>query len=98
MKNSVVFLSSFLLFGFCGAQQADPTDKEIEGVLLLSSPYQADKQMPLSFSQAYSKTIRLLDYGTEPAYILQRMPGISFTTDNGTQFGYSNFRLRGIDQ
>jgi len=98
MKKSALFLAHFIFIGLCHAQEPDTTAKEIEGVVVFSSPYQADKQMPLSFSQANSKTIRLLDYGTEPTYILQRMPGISFTTDNGTQFGYSNFRLRGIDQ
>ncbi|NOT49790.1 MAG: TonB-dependent receptor [Chitinophagaceae bacterium] len=100
MKKSVLFFTSLVFFvvGYAQEIKNDTTAKEIEGVLVFSSPYEAQKQLPVSYSQANAKTIRLLDHGTEPAFILQRMPGISFTTDNGTQFGYSNFRLRGIDQ
>ncbi len=100
MKNGVLFFTSFLFtcISYSQENKNDTTAKTIEGVLVFSSPYQAQKNLPVSYSQAGEKTIRLLDYGTEPAFILQRIPGISFSTDNGTQFGYSNFRLRGIDQ
>ncbi len=99
MKKSVLSLTLLLSWILSYAQESnDTTAKEISGVLVFSTPYQAQRQLPVSYSQANDKSIRLLDYGTEPTYILQRMPGISFTTDNGTQFGYSGFRLRGIDQ
>jgi iron complex outermembrane receptor protein len=97
MKKSALF---FLLaaFALVGQAQSDTAVKEMVGVTVLSSPYEVQKQVPVTYSQIENKTIRLLDYGTEPAFLLQRMPGVSFTTDNGTTFGYSGFRLRGIDQ
>lgn len=101
MKKSALFAAVIFLFSNSYAQETeknDTTAKEIGGVVVFSSPYEAQKQLPVTYSQANDKTIRLIDYGTEPTFILQRMPGTSFTTDNGTQFGYSSFRVRGIDQ
>jgi iron complex outermembrane receptor protein len=101
MKKSALLVATVFFLSSIYAQETeknDSTGKEIEGVVVFSTPYEAQKRLPISYSQAGDKTLRLLDYGAEPTFILQRMPGISFTTDNGTQFGYSNFRLRGIDQ
>jgi iron complex outermembrane receptor protein len=39
-----------------------------------------------------------LNHGQEPSYILQRTPSIFAYSDNGTQMGYSYFRLRGMSQ
>jgi iron complex outermembrane receptor protein len=76
----------------------DTTSKELGRVVIFSSPYEAKKQMPVSYSRIDSVTIRLLDYGAEPSSLLQRFPGTTYTTDNGTDFGYSYFRFRGLDQ
>lgn len=45
-----------------------------------------------------STLLRFLDYGSEPSILLQRFPGITYQSDNGTGFGYSYFRFRGLDQ
>lgn len=74
------------------------TLKELQTVNIISTPYEAKMLMPLSWSALDSAAIRKLDYGTDPPGILQRLPGISFTTDNGTNFGYTYFRFRGLDQ
>lgn len=98
-----VLLSAFLiLYGFDSFSQiqreADSTLKELNGVVIFTSPYEAKKQMPISYSRVDSSLIQLLDYGAEPSIILQRFPGITYQTDNGTGFGYSYFRFRGLDQ
>jgi len=37
-------------------------------------------------------------YGQEPALLLERLPSVTAFTESGSDFGYANFRLRGIDQ
>lgn len=37
-----------------------------------------------------------LNHGQEPSFILSRTPSIFAYSDNGTQMGYSYFRLRGM--
>ena len=39
-----------------------------------------------------------LNHGQEPSFILSRTPSIFAYSDNGTQMGYSYFRLRGMSQ
>jgi iron complex outermembrane receptor protein len=42
----------------------------------------------------------LLDknYGQEPSNLFGKIPSIFSTNDNGTEFGYGYFRIRGLDQ
>lgn len=97
-----LFGISFFIYGYVSfAQQeqgVDTSSKELKGVVIFASPYEAKKQMPISFSRVDSSLIRLLDYGAEPSIMLQRFPGITYQTDNGTGLGYSYFRFRGLDQ
>lgn len=82
---------------FC---QTDTTKKTsvLKEVVIISSPYQAMTQMPLSFSTMKKNDFSKSGYGQEASQILQQLPGISSFTDNGTGIGYSYLRLRGIDQ
>lgn len=38
------------------------------------------------------------NYGQEPSHLFRKMPGIFSMSDNGTEFGYGYFRIRGLDQ
>lgn len=38
------------------------------------------------------------NYGQEPSHIFNSMPSIFSMTDNGTEFGYGYYRIRGLDQ
>lgn len=38
------------------------------------------------------------NYGQEPANIFDKMPSVISLNDNGTEFGYGYFRIRGLDQ
>ena len=42
----------------------------------------------------------LLDgnYGQEPSHVFSQMPSVFAYSDNGTDFGYGYFRIRGLDQ
>ena len=39
-----------------------------------------------------------LNYGQEPSNLFAKMPSIISLNDNGTEFGYGYFRIRGLDQ
>ena len=38
------------------------------------------------------------NHGQEPSHIFKKMPNIFSMNDNGTDFGYGYFRIRGLDQ
>lgn len=38
------------------------------------------------------------NHGQEPSHIFRKLPGIFSMNDNGTDFGYGYFRIRGLDQ
>ena len=38
------------------------------------------------------------NYGQEPSHLFAEMPSIISLSDNGTDFGYGYFRIRGLDQ
>ncbi|MBS0423990.1 MAG: TonB-dependent receptor [Proteobacteria bacterium] len=107
MKLTILSMKPFLFFLLltygCDSYgqtniQNDTTAQELQGVVIPASPYKASRQMPISYSRVDSSLIRLMDYGAEPSIMLQRFPGITFQSDNGTNFGYSYFRFRGLDQ
>ena len=44
------------------------------------------------------KTLISENYGQEPSHLFRQMPAIFSMSDNGTEFGYGYFRIRGLDQ
>lgn len=38
------------------------------------------------------------NYGQEPSNLFDKMPSIISLNDNGTEFGYGYYRIRGLDQ
>ena len=45
-----------------------------------------------------NKTLVSENYGQEPSHLFAKMPNIFSMNDNGTEFGYGYFRIRGLDQ
>ena len=45
-----------------------------------------------------NKTLISENYGQEPSHLFAKMPNIFSMNDNGTEFGYGYFRIRGLDQ
>ena len=45
-----------------------------------------------------TKTLTQINIGQEPSYMIKSLPSIFSFSDNGTEFGYGYFRLRGLDQ
>ena len=44
------------------------------------------------------ETLVANNYGQEPSHLFKTMPNIFSMSDNGTEFGYGYFRIRGLDQ
>ncbi len=53
---------------------------------------------PMLGSSVDSKTLVANNYGQEPSWLFAKMPSIFAFSDNGTEFGYGYFRIRGLDQ
>ena len=45
-----------------------------------------------------AKDLVTSNYGQEPSHLFRHMPNIYSFSDNGTDFGYGYFRIRGLDQ
>ena len=53
---------------------------------------------PILGSTLNSQSLISANYGQEPSWLLANMPSIFAFSDNGTDFGYGYFRIRGLDQ
>ena len=53
---------------------------------------------PMLGTSINNETITLGNYGQEPSWMFAKMPSIFAFSDNGTDFGYGYFRIRGLDQ
>ena len=53
---------------------------------------------PMLGSTISSTTLMDGNYGQEPSWMFSKMPSIFAFSDNGTDFGYGYFRIRGLDQ
>lgn len=58
----------------------------------------ASKKAPISEKTLSFDEISKTNVTFEPSNILSRTPSVTMSTDNGTPFGYTYFRIRGIDQ
>ncbi len=87
-----VFTANFAI-----AANTNPTDTTIVSLdeIVVSSFY--------SNSTTVSSVVKITDivrtnYGQEPSNIFSKMPSIISLNDNGTEFGYGYYRIRGLDQ
>ena len=76
------------------AQVADTTVVELDEIVV-SSFYQSSSTVS---SVVGHKDIAKTNYGQEPSHVFSKMPSIISLNDNGTEFGYGYYRIRGLDQ
>lgn len=86
MKKILLIGSALLITGTVVAQET----RELEEVTITS--IQRNKVNTGSLLDS------LPNYGQSPDRVIERLPGIYAYGDNGTSFGYSYFRMRGMDQ
>lgn len=51
-----------------------------------------------STNELEAKELIQLNNGQEPSFLFRKFPSVIAFSDNGTEFGYGYFRIRGLDQ
>ena len=94
----MLMLMCFSISAF--SQDADTLDilpaQKIEAATITA--YRADLRTPVTFKNLERKDIEYLYVGQEPTAVLNFTPSVTINSDAGNQFGYTQFRIRGIDQ
>lgn len=94
-KFFTMILTIFIMMGSVFAENVDTT-----------KVYSIDSVSVVSF---YRNTVNIgslvnhqelvsENHGQEPSHLFRQMPNIFSMNDNGTEFGYGYFRIRGLDQ
>ena len=72
-----------------------PRDFEVLDEVSVVAFYRNDVNVGSLITQDYLVTE---NHGQEPSHIFRKLPNIFSMNDNGTDFGYGYFRIRGLDQ
>jgi iron complex outermembrane receptor protein len=89
--TAIVILFTTSLFA-----QTNDTINKLNDVFI--SGIRSNKSTPVTTKTVYRKEIQKTSQTTEISSYLTKTPNITMSSDNGTAFGYTYFRLRGIDQ
>ena len=89
--TAIVILFTTALFA-----QTNDTITKLDDVFI--SGIRSNKSTPVTTKIAYRSEIQKTSQSTEITSYLTKTPNITMSSDNGTAFGYTYFRLRGIDQ
>ena len=92
-KFILAFISAFIAI-ITFAQESDTTVVALDEIVV-SSFYSSSTTVS---SVVDIKTLAETNYGQEPSNVFSKMPSIISLNDNGTEFGYGYFRIRGLDQ
>ncbi len=87
----------FLTFSL-NAQDNDLKQDTIRLKETIVKSYRASKLMPLTYTNVKEADINVYNQGQDPSQILEHTPAVNSFSDAGNYYGYSYFRLRGIDQ
>lgn len=84
--------------GLAAQPHPDSLRKNAISEVIISSSVSLHESGATATSTLDSKTLEEKNYGQEASYLLRETPSITNTSDAGSYWGYSYFRLRGIDQ
>ena len=95
MRHFITFICGLLMTAIAFAQDIDTT-----------TVYTIDEINVVGFYRTDTKVGNVLDRdfigkankGQEPSFILSNMPSVFSYSDTGSEYGYSYFRMRGMDQ
>lgn len=94
MRKFFYFLiCQFICFNLF-SQDIDTTSVNLDEIVV-STFHQASSTVS---SVVKLDDIAKVNYGQEPSHVFSKMPSIISLNDNGTEFGYGYFRIRGLDQ
>lgn len=91
--NIATLLTVFTLA--TGGEQKDTLVQQQMDEVVVSSFYRTSGSKG---GEIERKTLQVKNYGQEPSHLLSTMPGTFSLNDNGTEYGYGYFRIRGLDQ
>jgi iron complex outermembrane receptor protein len=94
MKKSIFILIFTFICATIFAQESDTTMVALDEIVV-SSFYQNSSTVS---SVVNPQDIARVNYGQEPSHVFSKMPSIISLSDNGTEFGYGYYRIRGLDQ
>ena len=93
--KKILFIVIFTIIPFLiYANPTDTTKVELDEIIV-SSFYQSSS---ISSVVVNAEDIARTNYGQEPSNVFSKMPSIISLNDNGTEFGYGYYRIRGLDQ
>lgn len=112
MRKILIFLISIFIavssFGqnFNPTMMSDTTQMSLEQLFAEKEFEVLDSVSVVSFyrnnvnigSLLNHETLVTENHGQEPSHIFRKLPNIFSMNDNGTEFGYGYFRIRGLDQ
>lgn len=91
--NIATLLTVFILT--IGGEQKDTLVQQQLDEVVVSSSYRTSGSKGGEMNR---KTLQVKNYGQEPSHLLSTMPSTFSLNDNGTEYGYGYFRIRGLDQ
>lgn len=94
MKKSIFTLIFTFICATVFAQESDTTIVALDEIVV-SSFYQSSSTVS---SVVGPQDMARSNYGQEPSHVFSKMPSIISLTDNGTEYGYGYYRIRGLDQ
>lgn len=95
--KKILLLIGILMYSV-GYSQVNDTIK-LDGVEIIEqSPQKAIITTPVTYTNITVNELESVDYGQEPSLIFSNTPNITSYSDNGGSWGYSYYRLRGMDQ
>lgn len=94
MKKSFFTLIFTFICATVFAQESDTTIVALDEIVV-SSFYQSSSTVS---SVVGPQDMARSNYGQEPSHVFSKMPSIISLSDNGTEYGYGYYRIRGLDQ
>ena len=91
--KKILFLISFILISLVNYGQSIDTLSIDEITVVSFYRNSTDKSSIIDVKELIDD-----NYGQEPSHYFSEMPSIFSLSDNGTEFGYGYFRIRGLDQ
>jgi len=92
--KSIYFLFVFFIFNFI--LKAQDSIVPLQEIVILGN--WAEKNVPISFLNIKKAELDRFNFGQDIPYLLSNTPSLVESSDAGTGIGYTNFKIRGIDQ
>ena len=97
LKSKIFKTASILAIPMVSMAQTDTISRVIDLESVTIQSVRANEKTPVSFSTMNKTEIQRLNNASNIPVLLQLMPSVVATTENGTAMGNTSFRIRGVD-